>query len=161
MENKTCTMCKEEKRVDNFSPQRKVCKSCRSARNKYYRLRTEEQREKDIKQRQEFLNVQHLELQRRKSQPYACECGGTYLMYDKCTKMRHEQTKKHQNFVNGVITKRKWYITYYDETDNYEPCRVIVDRTIYEQFNDRRTYRGEGKSFKGSNYKLLKEMNIL
>ena len=157
MEIKVCSVCKVEKSIEQFRHQRRVCKQCRNVQNKYYRTRTEEQREIDVVRRNEQLKQQHLEAV-LKRQTHTCECGAVYLMMDKKYQKQHEQTKKHRQFIEfreRAAAKKEYKITYYDEQDEYRKNIVWITKEEYDEFHNKRNY------YKGTNYTLLKEMNFI
>ena len=142
MTSKNCSRCKVEKLIAEFHNNRGQCKLCRKELDRYYRSRTNEQWEKDTAKREEELRKQHMEGERRRTDKYSCECGAIYYMFDVSSKEQHEQTKKHQNFINGIKKETKDIISYYDEENSFKRKFIKVNTEVYKTFksNQSRAY---------------------
>ena len=152
-----CSRCKEEKSTSEFTKHRKQCKLCRKELDSYYRTRTKEQWEYDTSQREEKLRQQHLDAEKRRSEKFICDCGCSYYMRDVSNKKSHEQSKKHQEFVilkNRKDNNKLWQISFYDEEDEHKQNIIWVTEDKYNEFHKLRNF------YVGSNYKLLKEINL-
>ena len=91
-----------------------------------------------------------------KIKPSECECGCVYIKSDGHKIKRHEQSKKHQDFINGIIKDtRRYQMSYYDELDNYKRHVFNVSKEIYNEFNKRKWKSSH------TNYKILKEMKFI
>ena len=157
MATRKCRLCNIEKLLGDFCKWKTICKKCNSDRQRYYRTRTKEQWECDTAQREEKLRQQHLDAEKRRSEKFICDCGCSYYMRDVSNKKSHEQSKKHQQFV--ILKDRKdnnrlWQISFYDEEDEHKQNIIWVTEDKYNEFHKLRNF------YVGSNYKLLKEINL-
>ena len=56
----------------------------------------EENKEKILKQKKEYYHENKEKILEKKKEKLNCECGSTFI---RCSKARHERTKKHQNYL--------------------------------------------------------------
>ena len=152
MSIKFCRNCETKKEIVHFSRGKKHCKECVNKINKDFRALPEEEQTIILT---ESSNVRQ-QKRNEKSEPFKCECGGVYIKIDGSKIKRHEQSKKHQDFINGITKDTTRYqLSYYDELDNYKRHVFNVSKEIFNEFNNRKS-----KSVI-TNYKILKEMKFI
>ena len=137
MESITCTICKMTKDVSNYGVRnggthlKHECKLCLREKTKQYYLNNRESVLKRMKEYKELHRDQINEIQN-------CQCGSTYRSDGK---HRHEQSQKHQNFINGIIPKPSTkglhtmnYKTY--EGGKANPCKININDDQFKQFHE-------------------------
>ena len=152
MSLKFCRNCETEKEIVHFSKGKKYCKECFNTIQRDFRALPEEEKKRINTERSNVKRQKRLE----KTEPSKCECGCVYIKSDGHKIKRHEQSKKHQDFINGIIKDNiRYQLSYYDELDNYKRHVFDVSKETYTEFNNRKN------NLTVTNYKLLKDMNLI
>ena len=93
METKTCSICGQKKRTEDFRNRRYHCRKCRNESSiKYYF----EHHDKQLLKSKEYIKANKDKL----NEIHKCQCGGSYKL---ANKTRHERTHKHMNFTNDIV----------------------------------------------------------
>ncbi len=145
MDTQICSTCQVEKPMTDY-PQRK--RQCRECRNKKAKETYKANREYYIAQKQ----LWKLDNDERLTHPKKCECGSEVQA---CNFNKHTKSKKHQDFINGLVKETKEIISYRGADNNYKKKFIRVSKEVFKQFHDVREGSWE------SNYKILKELCII
>ena len=142
METKTCSLCNQDKLLNEYTQRKKECRECRNKKGReYYKAHKEE----IIERKEQYRRAM-------KNHKIECACGAVVqnLNLD-----RHKESQKHKNFIEGKIKEKKLTISYYDEDCDMKKQFITVDKEKYHEFQGIRSRLLE------SNYKNLKRIKYI
>ncbi len=140
METKQCSWCLQLKPAIEYRKGRGECNECQKEKQRDY-----------YDENRELINARNrVWKQEHNQQVLKCECGCDVT---RGYMAKHKKTKKHKDMVEGKVVIRKVVLSYYDEEENFKRKFLYVLPEVENEFKSLRSI--------GSNYKILKHMNLI